>query len=151
MRTIDVRDLIAGALLMSFGVFVALYASANYNLGTLRSMGAGYFPVVLGWILAGIGAVLIISALYAAAPQVRQLSVGWRPLLAILAAVLLFSQFIETLGLVPTTVTLALVASLAGGSYRWRRSLALGVGLALISWLIFKVGLNMPLPAFGEK
>lgn len=74
---------------------------------------------------------------------------SWRPLLAVLVAMLVFSQTVETLGLMPATCLLTLCAAAAERPYRLKRSLALGVGLALLAWLIFSVGLDMPLPAFA--
>ena len=52
MKHVDVRELIAGAVLMSFGLFVALYAAGHYPVGQAARMGPGFFPVALGWILA---------------------------------------------------------------------------------------------------
>ena len=43
------KDHVAGALLLALGVAVAI-AGAGYGLGSLRQMGPGFFPTVLGFL-----------------------------------------------------------------------------------------------------
>lgn len=59
-RTRD--DVLAGAVFLAFGAAFA-YASTQYDVGTLFHMGPGYFPLVLGIILAGFGVAIIGTAL----------------------------------------------------------------------------------------
>ena len=107
------RDLIAGLALAALGTFVALYACESYPIGRVARMGPGFAPVALGWILAGFGAVIALLALRKAAPPIDQLSFEWRPLLPVLTAILVFSGTVETLGLVPATVALIMLAAMA--------------------------------------
>ena len=51
------RDLYAGVLLILVGLG-AVIEGRNHSIGSLTHMGAGYFPIVLGVILAGLGAVI---------------------------------------------------------------------------------------------
>lgn len=149
MIRFDKQDMIAGAVLVGFGLFVAIYAGRHYDFGTTASMGPGYFPVVLGSILAGLGALIMLLSMRRVPGTPWQAPVGLRPLIAVLLAVLVFALLIVKLGLVPATIALTLVASLGEPTLRPQRALLLGVGLALLSWLIFSVGLKMPLPAFN--
>ena len=55
------KDHVGGALLLVVGVAVVV-AGTGYGLGTLRQMGSGFLPVVLGTLLALIGAALLFSA-----------------------------------------------------------------------------------------
>lgn len=148
MKSFDKQDMIAGAVLGSFGLFVALYAGFNYEFGTTASMGPGYFPTVLGGILAGLGLVIMALSVRRVPPVAWQAPFTLRPFLAVLAAVLVFATLILKVGLVPATIAMTLVGSLAEPKFRLQRAILLGVALALMSWLIFKVGLKMPLPAF---
>lgn len=144
----DKQDLIAGAVLGGFGAFVAIYAAQHYEFGTTASMGPGYFPVVLGSILAALGLAIMLLSARRVPGEAWRAPIAMRPLLAVLVAVLVFAALILKLGLVPATVALTLVASLAEPKFRLQRAILLGSSLALLSWLIFKVGLKMPLPAF---
>ncbi|GAB4398778.1 MAG: tripartite tricarboxylate transporter TctB family protein [Rhodoferax sp.] len=134
---------------MAIGLFVVRYAGQHYTVGEMARMGPGFFPVVLGWVLTGLGGLMALLSMRGAVQGVQP--PPWRPrvLMAVLAAVVVFALLVERLGLVPATLALTLVASVAQRPYRWRRAIGLGLVLALLAWLIFSVGLKMTLPAFA--
>lgn len=148
MRHIEYRDLVAGLLMAGLGLFVAAYAASHYRMGDAARMGPGYFPTVLGLVLAALGLLIVAFAFRKAVHVLSPPPFVWRPLLAVLAAILVFSALVERLGLVPATIGLTFVVVLAERPFQLRRTLLLAIGLALISWLIFAVGLQMTLPAF---
>jgi hypothetical protein len=130
-------------------VFVALYAAQHYEVGSPSSMGPGFFPVALGWLLAGLGIIIALLSLRKTVQVLQPPPVSLRALLAISGAILVFSLLVERLGLVPATVALTGVAVFAERPIRWRRTVGLAAGLSLLAWLIFTVGLGMRLPAFA--
>lgn len=146
---VDWRDLVGGLACMAIGLFVVRYASQHYTVGEAARMGPGFFPVVLGWVLIGLGAMIGLLSLRHTVQLLEP--PPWRPraLAAVLAAVVVFALLVERAGLVPATLALTLVASAAQRPYRWPRALGLGLALALLAWLIFSVGLQMTLPAFA--
>lgn len=146
---VDWRDLAGGLACIAIGLFVVRHASRHYTVGELARMGPGFFPFVLGWMLAGLGALIAVLSLRRTVQALEP--PPWRPraLAAVLAAVVVFALLVERAGLVPATLALTLVASAAERPYRWRRSIGLGLALALLAWLIFTVGLKMTLPAFA--
>lgn len=149
MKKIDVRDLTAGALLAALGVFVSLYTAAHYPIGQASRMGPGYFPFALGWILAGLGAIVMLSSVRKVVQAAAPMPLHARALFSVLLAILAFSLLIDRAGLVLATVALTLFAALADRPFRLRRTLLLAGSLALLSWLIFTLGLQMNLPAFA--
>ncbi len=148
MKHVDVRELIAGAVLMSFGLFVALYAAGRYPVGQAARMGPGFFPVALGWILAGLGLAIALLALRRTVHVLHPPPFALRPLIAVPASVATFSLLVTPLGLVPATFALVFVAALAERKFLLRRTVLLGLSLGALAWLIFTVGLQMNLPAF---
>lgn len=148
MKSFDKQDMISGMVLGGFGLFIAIYAAQHYEIGTTAAMGPGYFPVALGSILTVLGLIIMLLSIRRVPTEIWQVPFTLRPLLAVLAAVLVFAVLILKLGLVPSTVALTLVAALAEPKFRFQRTILLGIGLALLSWLIFRLGLKMPLPAF---
>ena len=52
------RAFASGALFLAFAIFFFVEALA-YPAGTAAKMGAGYFPLLLGIVLAAMGAILI--------------------------------------------------------------------------------------------
>jgi hypothetical protein len=148
MKHVDWRDLTAGSLLLALGLFVALYAGSHYRIGTAARMGPGFFPMVLGYLLAALGLVIALLGLRRAVHVLQPPPLLWRPLFSVFASILVFSLTVERLGLVPATLALTAVAALSERPLRVRRTLILAVGLALMSWLIFTLALRMTLPAF---
>lgn len=144
----DRRDLIAGGLLTALGAFVSIYAASNYKMGTATRMGPGYFPVVLGCILAVLGALIFVIALK---PQIHKLhppEFNPKSFIFVSLAVLIFSLLLEKFGILPATISATFVAVGAERPFKWIRTLNLSVCLSFIVWLIFKAGLNMPLETF---
>jgi hypothetical protein len=141
----DWTDIIGGAALLSFGLWFAWYAGAEYDMGALRRMGPGFFPTVLGWLVAGFGALLLIPALF----RPGELPVpALRPFLTIIAGGLAFAWIIEPFGLVPATVALVLVVALAEAELRLLRTVILAVALSVMAVTVFSEGLGIPVPAF---
>lgn len=145
----DIRDLIAGIAMLVMGLFVALYAASNYQVGTAARMGPGYFPSMLGWILAGLGLVIALLSLRKTIHILTPPPFTPRPFLAVMAAVALFALLISRIGLIPTTIVIVVVTASGSNSFQLRRALVLAVSLSVIAWLIFSLGLQMTLPAFA--
>ena len=145
----DIRDLVAGIAILCVGLFVALYGSSQYEMGTAARMGSGYFPTLLGWIMAGVGLIIALFSLRTTRHLLTPPPFTLRPFLAVVAAVALFAFLILRIGLIPTTLVIVMVTSTGSNSFQWRRSLVLAACLAVISWAIFSWGLQMTLPAFA--
>lgn len=145
----DIRDLAAGILMISVGLAVALYASSHYQVGSAARMGPGFFPTMLGWVLAFLGLVIALLSFRKVVHAIEPPPFTLRPFVAVIAAVALFALLITRIGLVPTTVLMVIVTSSGSNSFQLRRAVVLGVVLSAIAWLIFSLGLQMTLPAFA--
>jgi hypothetical protein len=141
----DWTDLIGGAVLLAFGLWFAWKAQTEYDTGTLRRMGPGFFPNVLGWLVAGFGALLLLPALF------RQGEVpvpALRPLATIIIGGLAFAFLIEPFGLVPATVALVGIVAFAETRVALLRTAILAVALSVMAVTVFSEGLGIPVPAF---
>ncbi len=146
MRTrIDWTDVIGGVLLLGFGLWFWAHAFESYNFGALRRMGPGYFPAVLGILVAAFGLLILLPALFRKGELPRP---AWRPMVTITVAGLAFAMMIEPLGLVPATLTLVVIAALAEPSPPLLRTAILAVSLSVMAVLVFAEGLGIPTPAF---
>jgi hypothetical protein len=56
------KDFWAGVMFVGTGVFFLIWAIANYQMGTAVRMGPAYFPVLLGGLLAVLGAVVLMGS-----------------------------------------------------------------------------------------
>lgn len=139
----DYRDLIGGGLLTSFGLFVVIYGITHYQLGTLVSMGPGFFPVAIGVLIVGCGLAIGLPALSRPGTMpVFEL----RPAAAVLGGGIAFSILIQHFGLIPAVVGLVIISAYGDSKLGLRLKLVLAASLVIVAVLIFKVGLGMPVP-----
>ena len=144
MSSRDTRDILAGVLLALVGLFFALYGR-QYTFGEAARMGPGYFPVVLGWILAGLGLLITLPALRRPGDAIV---VRWKSLGLVVAAVLFFAFALPRLGLVIAVSGAVVLSSLADNELRWPTRLVLAAVTPAIMAGIFVMGLGMTLPLF---
>lgn len=149
MKHLDRRDLIAGIAIIIIGVFVALYASSNYQVGTAARMGPGYFPVLLGWSMVFLGFVISLLSIKPKNHEIEPPPFTPRPFIAVSLSTAVFALLITRIGLIPTTIITVVVTASGSDNFQLKRALALSIFLAAISWLIFSLGLQMTLPAFA--
>jgi hypothetical protein len=151
------KDRIGGALLVATGLSVVV-AGASYGMGSLRQMGSGFFPAVLGALMAWIGAALLASARRAAAgaasaplPEMAHLAgpvVQWRGWLCILGGVAAFVVLGEHGGLVPASFVSVFVAAMGDRGNTWRSAAALAALMTALGVVVFHFGLHLLLPLF---
>ncbi|HZQ61404.1 MAG TPA: tripartite tricarboxylate transporter TctB family protein [Casimicrobiaceae bacterium] len=139
------KDFWAGVLFIALGGGGCLVALA-YPMGTAARMGPGYFPRAVGLLLAALGASLVLRALRI---QGERLSFPTlKPLIIVLASVLLFGVALSTAGLVLSTVLLVLLASAASHEYRRVESLIAAIALATFVVVAFHYGLDLQIDTF---
>jgi putative tricarboxylic transport membrane protein len=136
------KDIVAGSLLVVIGLAVAIRSLYFYKLGTVSHMGPGMFPAVLGFVLAGIGALIFVPAFFGSDPLPRP---DYRQIASVIAGVLLFAASIDSLGMVPAIFLVTIAAVMADNKLTVFQTILLGAGLSLLSVLIFRIVLAVPL------
>lgn len=127
-------------------VFAA--AAQRYPAGTWAQPGPGYFRLMLSFGLALLGAVILFKALTFETEGGAPIgALAWRPLAAMVAAVLIFGMGLPRLGLLPSAALAMAVASLAGGGFTWRERLVTTAALGAVAWLL-GVGLRLPIASW---
>ena len=141
------KDFLAGATFIAIGLAFAIGAS-GYETGTLLRMGPGYFPLVLGGLLALLGA-LSIGKQFTAPDEDEIGGVPWRSLATILGALLFFGFTIRGLGVIPALFVTSFLAALGGYKVNLVLALATALGLTVLCYLIFILALQLRLPLYG--
>jgi hypothetical protein len=111
-------------------------------------MGPGYFPIWLSWIIIGMGAFLGFKGIAFDGPSIEPVQL--RPLLFVLAAILVFGALIDQVGLAITVMVLVGISSYARPHVSWKEIALLAVGLAVGSVVVFIYILGQPLPMWGN-
>lgn len=150
------KDFFSGLMFTVVGASFA-YGATSYSVGTGGRMGPGYFPLLLGVILAILGAIVMFKALVVETPDGDKIGKwAWKPLFFIISANLLFgillgglpSMGIPAMGLIAAIFGITIVASLAGDDFRLKEVLALSVVLSIGSYLAFVVLLKLQFPVW---
>ena len=156
MKIQSQRDFAAGALFCAFGVAFA-WGAAAYSVGSGARMGPGYFPLIVGLLIALLGAVITARSLIVHTEDGDPIgAIAWRPLLFIIGANLLFGVLLGGLpalglppmGLIVAVYALTLVSSLAGDQFNLKSVLILATVLAVGSYVAFVWALNLQFPVW---
>ncbi len=140
------KDFWSGAIFLSVGVaFAAL--GRHYPIGTVMRMGPGYFPTMLGGLLALIGLGLMVRSARRPGPAVGRLAYDKLALVTI--SNVLFALLLRRLGLAGALVLLVVMSAYASKQFRWPVALTLAAGLAVGSSIIFVWLLGLPIPIRG--
>jgi hypothetical protein len=140
------RDFWSGLMFVVIGAGFAIGAT-NYSMGTSARPGAGYFPLMLSVIMAILGAVVLFKSLTIESADGDLVgSFAWKPLLIIVASIVVFGLTLERLGMVITVPLLIVIASLAGDEFKLRGVLLNAVVLTAGSWVVFIWGLKLTIP-----
>lgn len=145
MRHRDTQDLVGGLALTALGLFAAYYAHEHYEIGNLRRMGPGFFPVSLGLTLAVLGVLVAVPAWFRQGPAIQP---AWKTLGLVTLSLVVFSFTLKTLGLIAATALAVLLSSMADRSVPWKTRGLLCAGVAAVTYLIFIMGLGMHLPVW---
>lgn len=139
------RDFFAGLMFAIVGIAFAIGAR-TYNVGDGARMGPGYFPLLLGVILAGLGALITFNAFRSHATDGDKIGAwAWKPLALILGANLVFGVLlgglpsikVPAMGLIIAIYALVIISSMAAEQYKLKNSLILATVLAVGSYLAF--------------
>ena len=156
MRIKSQKDFFSGLVFMVVGIAFA-WGATSYKLGDAARMGPGYFPFMLGILLAIFGVIVTFKATLVETEDGDKVgNWAWRPLFFIIAGNLLFGLMLGGLpaikfpsfGLMVAIYALTIVAALAGDEFKLKEVLVLATVLAVISYAAFIWALKLQFPAW---
>ncbi|NBT69147.1 MAG: tripartite tricarboxylate transporter TctB family protein [Betaproteobacteria bacterium] len=150
------KDFFSGLMFGVVGIAFA-WGATNYTVGSAARMGPGYFPLLLGVILAIFGAIIMFYSLVVETTDGDKISAFvWRPIVYILGSNVAFGILLGGLpklglppmGLIAAIYALTLIASKAGTEFKLKDILILATGLSVLSYLAFIKLLNLQMPVW---
>ena len=156
MRIKSQKDFFAGLMFLVVGIAFA-WGATTYNIGQGARMGPGYFPLMLGILLAVIGLFITFEALVVETEDGEKIGkAAWKPLFFIIGANVIFGICIgglskiglPAMGLIAGIYALTFTASLAGEEFRAKEVFILSTVLAALSYLAFIVLLKLQFPVW---
>lgn len=156
MKIKSQKDFLTGLMFLVVGIAFA-WGATNYTIGEGARMGPGYFPLVLGILLAIIGAGVMFTSLVVETEDGEKVgSIAWRPLGFIIGANVLFGIMlggipklgIPAMGLIVGIYALTFVAALAGKEFKAKEVAILATVLAVLSYVAFVWALKLQFPVW---
>ena len=150
------KDFFSGLMFMSVGAAFA-WGATKYSVGTGARMGPGYFPLMLGVLLAILGSVITFKALVVETAGGDKVgSFAWKPLIFIILANLSFGVLLAGLpsiklpamGMIVGIYVLTFIASMAEPGWKVKNTFILATILAIGSYIAFVVILKLQFPVW---
>jgi uncharacterized membrane protein len=137
------KDFWSGVMLIAVGV-AAIIVARGIPFGTALRMGPGYFPTILGGILALFGLWLLVKSLRQSDP----IEGGWslRALLVLPLSLVLFGILMDRAGFIPALAVLIFGSAAASTEFNLTEVAALTVLLIVFCVTVFVWGLGLPYP-----
>ncbi len=143
-------------MFMGIGLAFA-WGATKYSLGTGARMGPGYFPLLLGAMMAVLGAVITFNSLVI--ERVGGDKIGkwaFKPLIFIIAANVIFgiclgglpSIKLPAMGMIVGIYVLTFIASMAEAGWKFKTTFILATTLAVISYVAFVKVLKLQFPVW---
>lgn len=146
LRIPNPKDFWTGVIFVALGA-AAVVLAREYPFGTSIKMGPGYFPTVLGMLLAAVGLLIVLRGLLRSGTAVDKFA--YRELILVLSGTVLFGLLLRGAGLIAAVLLLVGISAHASRKFRWGPTVALGAGMAAFCVLVFVKALGMPIPMFG--
>jgi len=137
------KDFWGGVMLIAIGIAAAVMAR-DYPFGTALRMGPGYFPTVLGGVLALFGLYLLVRSLRSSDVIAGSWSI--RALVILPIAFVLFGVLMDRAGFIPALAVLIAGSAAAGREFRLREVALLTAVLIVFCVIVFIWGLGLPYP-----
>ncbi|MBA4329511.1 MAG: hypothetical protein C0428_14875 [Polaromonas sp.] len=150
------KDFFCGLMFMAVGVAFA-WGASTYNVGTGARMGPGYFPLLLGVLLAVIGAAVTFTSLVVETVGGGKIGkIAWKPLVFVIGANVIFGVLlagvdrfgIPAFGMIIAIYALVFVASMAEDGWKVKNTFILATALAVGSYLAFVLALKLQFPVW---
>ena len=144
------KDRAIGLIALTVAIPVGI-AAWRYGIGSPRSPGAGFWPLMIIVIMSGLGIKLLLNPDEQSSPeQTGETSVEvtsrWSLFGIAFVSLIVYAAFLETIGYVSSTALFLLVQFRLVEKYSWRFSGLIAVSAAVISLVVFKIGLKVALP-----
>lgn len=142
-------------LLMLVLAVPTIVGSLNYQVGTLARMGPGYFPLILGCVLAFLALLLLFSPepveslldeiVEEDTLSLKEQVITW---VTIVASVIAFIVIGKYGGLIPATFVMCTLAAFADKRNSFMTNIIIGAVLTALAVGLFRYGLQIQFPLF---
>lgn len=152
------KDFFSGLMFMGIGVAFA-WGATTYNIGEGARMGPGYFPLMLGILMAILGIIITFKSLVIETVDGDKIGKwAWKPLIFIILANLIFGVLLgglpsiklPAMGMIIAIYALTFIASMAEAGWKFKNTFILATVLAVGSYVAFVMALKLQFQVWPE-
>lgn len=147
MKLRNHRDFWAGIMFLAFGVLFIFWSRA-YQLGTAAKMGPGYFPTVLGGIMAVLGLIIMLGAFARSNPETKVERIGFKEIILVNVAVGAFALLLAPLGMIVAIIALTFIAAAASHEFKVKETAINAIVISALAFIVFAWGLEVQMPSW---
>jgi putative tricarboxylic transport membrane protein len=143
-------DLSSSIFLMVVGL-AFLWGGVQLGMGHLHEPGPGFFPLLMGGVVVALSVLQCLESSSGRAASSKadgfwKEKDSWKRVTSSLFSLVFYLLFLDPLGYVVTTFPFLLYLIKFTGKRGWPSSLLVAALASLVSYLLFKVGMEVPLP-----
>jgi hypothetical protein len=140
------RDVYGGAIFVLIGL-VILVQGRGFGIGTLAQVGSGLFPVVLGVVLMGLGALIALGGIVSSDSESESVPpMQWKGFAAIISGVVAFIAIGNLFGLAPAAFSCVFISALGDRTATVKSAAILATVMTLFALCFFSYFLNVQFP-----
>jgi putative tricarboxylic transport membrane protein len=141
-----IGEAVLGGVVLGLGLFVAIETSLMEVTASNAAIGPRLFPFLVAFGLLVVGAAVLWQAFFGHIAHERGFELDWLAVALVLGGLLLQMFLVESLGWIIATTLLFVAATLAFRERRVLISIAIGLALTSLTFLMFNYGLGLSLP-----
>jgi len=142
------KDFASSVFLVLLGSFL-ISQSRHYSVWGRSGPQAGFFPLVIGILIIGFSLIILIQSFASDRAQQKKQpkdSLGSFRVSSYALSMLLYGSLMTTLGFLIATLLFLFLVLKYGEGQGWKTTLIFGLAATMISYLLFKHWLGVPLP-----
>ncbi len=139
----------AGGMFLIVLAVIGIAGTMNLNFKTTTGVGPGMMPRATGFIVAALGLILVINALFKKGEGLDRWSI--RGIIFVLGSALLFGWTIRPLGLIVAGPLAVVVSAFADRDTKWIEVIIFGVVMTVACIGLFSYGLKLPIPIWPTQ
>jgi hypothetical protein len=149
-RSVDLKDVLSGVLMIAAAAGFAwiVLRPSGLSLGTARSMGPGYFPLMVSMILAALGLIMVVTSFGRATPAIN--IVPLRSMILVLGAPVVFGAIVRPLGFVAAVACIVMISAWASYRMTVKWAVLTTIGMTIFCVVLFYYLLAMPVSLWGD-
>lgn len=139
-------DRVSSLFFLCFGLFVLFYTLTTLPIGTLHDPQAGFFPLLVGFVLTVVSAVMVFRAFREKRIKPLQFGNLWKKVLLSAIGIILYVFFLEEGGFLLCTFLFVFFYLKGIERVGWVPSLVFTISTVFFTYFSFSYLLGIPLP-----